>query len=113
MDGARAKSTELSKQGQVVAQCMAIIDGKLEAMTALIAADTLATADKAIEKLIRDEFDMLISYLRELIPDFLEGIFKKRPGPLKKHEDAFGRAYTTFLNIKGKQEILKIVDKNK
>jgi hypothetical protein len=109
MPAAKIKNEELSKQGQVVAHCMAVIDGKLEAMTALQEADTLPAARAGIDQMILNEVAELFAILTRIFPDFLGGVFKKDLAPLKKHEDAFEKAYMTFLHLKGKGEIRELV----
>jgi hypothetical protein len=110
IDGAKAKNAELSKQGQVVADCMSVIDGKLEAMTALQAATKKDEAKRAIRKLVKDEADEFYEIATAIFPDFMGGAFS--PAKIKNHRDAIAKLNALSLQIKGKEEIAAIVEKD-
>jgi hypothetical protein len=103
--GAAAKNKKLNKQGQVVSGIMGILDGKLEAMTALQAAATINAAQKRIDKLIDRESAQFLALIDEFNPGFLGGIFKKKGAAAKNAAEAFAKAFAIYLNIVGKKEI--------
>ncbi len=110
---ARAKFDELMEQSKLVDRSSVPVTGKLDAITALQNAKTLADSDKAIDALIKEEIDELFAILADLIPGIFEAIFKKKFPAVEKRLDGFEKAYLLLLEIKGKQKIEEIVDKLK